>query len=99
MSLSPNLENDEVICKCFQVNEGTIRAAIIKYNLTEIDEVTEKCEAGGGCHSCHFLLQLFIDEHQKKTTSMEDLVQDHGHKVKKRGILSRFFKKANSASS
>ncbi|MZH15582.1 MAG: (2Fe-2S)-binding protein [Nitrospinae bacterium] len=95
MNLPPNVENDEVICQCFQVYESTIRAAIAKDNLTEIDDVTEKCEAGGGCHSCHILLQLFIDEHQKKITPMEDLVQDHGKKVKKRGILSRFFQKAN----
>ena len=99
MELPHNMDNDEVICQCFQVNESTIRATIAKANLTEIDEVTERCEAGGGCHSCHILIQLFIDEHQKKNTSMDDLVHEHGKKVKKEGILSRFFKKANSSSS
>ncbi|MBC8282571.1 MAG: (2Fe-2S)-binding protein [Nitrospinae bacterium] len=100
MNLPPaKTETDEVICQCFQVNESTIREAIEKDNLTEIDQVTENCEAGGGCHSCHILLQLFIDEHQQKITPMENLVHDHGQKVKKRGILSRFFEKVNPASS
>lgn len=84
---------EEVICQCYQVNETTIRVAIKKGNLTEIDQVTESCEAGGGCHSCHILLQLFIDEYQGKITTMEGLVHDHAQKVKKRGVLSLFFKK------
>ena len=99
MKSPENMENDEVICQCFQVNESTIRATIIKNNLTEIDEVTERCQAGGGCHSCHILIQLFIDEHHKKNTSIDDLVHEHGKKVKKEGILSRFFNKANPSSS
>ena len=99
MNLSNNTENDEIICQCFQINENTIRDTIAKDNLTEIDEVTERCEAGGGCHSCHILIQLFIDEHQKKNTSMDDLVNEHGKKVKKEGILSRFLNKSNPSSS
>jgi NAD(P)H-nitrite reductase large subunit len=92
MNLPPKAQTEEVICQCYQVNEATIRAAIEKDNLTVIDQVTENCEAGGGCHSCHILLQLFIDEYQQKTLKMEDLVHDNAQKVKKRGILSRFFK-------
>tara|TARA_Y100000588_G_scaffold169605_1_gene183321 strand:+ start:299 stop:598 length:300 start_codon:yes stop_codon:yes gene_type:complete len=99
MNLTQNIEDDEVICQCFQVNESTIRTTITKDNLTEIDEVTERCEAGGGCHSCHILIQLFIDEHHNKNTPAKDLVREHGQKVKKEGILSRFFKKSNSDSS
>ena len=96
MNIPAKTEIDETICQCFQVNESTIRAVIKKDNLTEIEQVTEKCEAGGGCHSCHILLQLFIDEHQKKNTPVEDLVQEHGQKVKKQGILSRFFEKTKT---
>ena len=62
-------------------------------DLTEIESVTEACDAGGGCHSCHILIQFFIDEHEGKSTAMEDLVHNHAQKVKKKGILSRFFKK------
>ena len=93
MNLPPTVETDDVICQCYQVNESTIRNTIEKNDLKNIDSVTEACEAGGGCHSCHILIQLFIDQNQEKTTVMEDLVHDHGQKVKKKGILSRFFNK------
>jgi len=96
MNLPPKIETDEVICQCYQVNESTIRKAIAAECLSDIDSVTKACEAGGGCHSCHILIQLFIDQHQEKTTSMEDLVHDHAQKVKKKGILSRFFNKFQS---
>jgi NAD(P)H-nitrite reductase large subunit len=93
MNLPPKTETEDVICHCYQVDEATIRASIKKDNLTEIDQITESCEAGGGCHTCHILLQLFIDEHKKNTSNMETLMHDQEQKVKKRGILSRFFNK------
>ncbi len=91
-----DIETDETICQCYQVCESTIRSCIESKNLKTIEEVTEACEAGGGCHSCHILIDLFIDEHQKKSTPMETLVTTHFNKVKKRGILGRFFKKFKS---
>jgi NAD(P)H-nitrite reductase large subunit len=93
MNLPPAIETDEVICQCYQVTESTIRKAIEKGDLKDIDSVTETCEAGGGCHSCHILIQLFLDQHQEKNTAVEDLVHDHAKKVNKKGMLSRFFKK------
>ena len=93
MNLPPAVEIDEVICQCYQVTESTIRNAIAKSDLKDIDSVTMVCEAGGGCHSCHILIQLFIDQHREKNTPMENLVHDHAQKVKKKGILSRFFKR------
>lgn len=87
------IENEEVICQCYQVSESTIRSCIESQNLKTIEEVTEACEAGGGCHSCHILIDLFIDEHHKKATPMETLVDEHANKVKKKGILGRFFNK------
>ena len=90
------VENDEIICKCYQVSESTIRSCIESVNLTTIEQVTKACEAGGGCHSCHILIDLFIDEHQGKTTPIETLVATHAKKVKKRGILGRFFNKIKS---
>jgi len=93
------IENDDTICQCLQVSESTIRSCIESHNLTTIEEVTQACEAGGGCHSCHILIDLFIDEHLKKSTPMETLVTAHAGKVKKRGILGRFFKKFHSEDS
>lgn len=93
------VENDEIICKCYQVSESTIRSCIEAKNLTSIEQVTKACEAGGGCHSCHILIDLFIDEHQRKSAPMEALVATHAEKVKKRGILDRFFNKIKSGTS
>ncbi len=90
---SPVVEQDEIICQCFQVKESVIRAAIEANNLTRIEQVTKSCEAGGGCHSCHILIQLFIDQHRHLTHPMEELVSEHAKKVSKKGILSRFFAK------
>ncbi len=93
MNLPPTIKTDDIICQCHRVTESTIRNAIATGRLDDIGSVTEACEAGGGCHSCHILIQLFIDQHQEKPISVEELVHDHAQKVKKKGILTRFFKK------
>ena len=91
-----DLEEDEVICKCMQVNEGVIRLAIERGNLETIEQVTTACNAGGGCHSCHILIQLFIDEYHGKHIDKHQLVRMHAGKVEKKGILSTFFSKFKS---
>ena len=87
------LEENEVICKCMQVNEGVIRLAIEQGPLDTIEQVTDACNAGGGCHSCHILIQLFIDEYHGKIIDKQQLVNEYGDKVGKKGILSTFFSK------
>ena len=65
-STSVEVEEDEIICQCFQVPESKIRSHIVKNNVTEIEDVTSACEAGGNCASCHILIQLFIDQNEHK---------------------------------
>ena len=67
-STSVEVEESEVICKCFQVTESTIRSHIAKNDVSQVEDVTSACEAGGNCGACHILIQLFIDQnkHQKK---------------------------------
>ena len=68
---SIEVEEDEIICNCFQVTESTIRTHIFKKNIAQVEEVTLLCEAGGNCGSCHMLIQLFIDQTNiKKRWSM-----------------------------
>ncbi len=86
-------QTDEIICQCYQVSEKTIRANIARKNLQTIEQVTEACEAGGGCHSCHILIELFLDEHKQKHTPVQTLVAEHGDKVKKPGIFRRLFRR------
>jgi NAD(P)H-nitrite reductase large subunit len=61
---SIEVEEDEIICNCFQVTESTIRSHILKKNIAQVEDVTLVCEAGGNCGSCHMLIQLFIDQNK-----------------------------------
>jgi len=65
---SIEIEEDEIICKCFQVTENTIRSHISKKNIDQVEGVTSICEAGGNCGSCHILIQLFIDQNNYQKT-------------------------------
>ena len=87
-------EEEETICKCFQVSESVIRAYIADNEVTEIKEVTEGCEAGGNCQSCHILIQLFIDEYQEELEPEQppELV-DSGKKENKKGFFGKLFSK------
>ena len=66
-STSIAIEDDEIICNCFQVTERTIRSHIEKNNVAQVEDVTSACEAGGNCGSCHILIQLFIDQNKHKS--------------------------------
>jgi NifU-like protein len=86
-------EEQDLICKCFQVKEETIRKSIANDNLKTVEQVTQACEAGGGCQSCHILLQLFIDQHYDrfpKTDELETASQAEGKK-KGKGFFKRLF--------
>ena len=63
---SVQIEEEEIICKCFQISESAIRSHITKNNVTKVQDVTLACEAGGNCGSCHILIQLFIDQNKQK---------------------------------
>lgn len=55
-------EGDEaLICTCFFVSERTIEREIQARGLTTVAEVTGACNAGGGCGSCHQLIQEILD--------------------------------------
>ncbi|HSE20946.1 MAG TPA: iron-sulfur cluster assembly scaffold protein [Pyrinomonadaceae bacterium] len=52
---------EALICTCFFVSERTIEHEIQDRGLTTISEVTRVCSAGGGCGSCHQLIQEILD--------------------------------------
>ena len=55
-------EGDEaLICTCFFVSERTIEREIQTRGLTTVAEVTSVCNAGGGCGSCHQLIQEILE--------------------------------------
>ena len=55
--------DEALICTCFFVSERTIETAIQKHGLTTVAEVTRACNAGGGCGSCHQLIQEILETH------------------------------------
>lgn len=50
-----------LICTCFGVSEETIENLIVEKSLATVEEVTDACNAGGGCGSCQPLIQEIID--------------------------------------
>ena len=50
-----------LICSCFGVSQDRIEAAIRERFLETVDEVTDVCNAGGGCGSCRMLIQELLD--------------------------------------
>ena len=55
------LGDEALICTCFFVSERTIEREIRSGGLTTVAEVTRACSAGGGCGSCHQLIQELLD--------------------------------------
>ena len=52
--------DEALICTCFFVSERTIEREIQAHGLTTVAEVTKACNAGGGCGSCHQLIQEIL---------------------------------------
>jgi len=50
-----------LICTCFSVSEDTIENLVKENSLETVEEVTDACNAGGGCGSCQPLVQEIID--------------------------------------
>ena len=50
-----------LICTCFGVSEETIENLVFNDSLATVEQVTEACNAGGGCGSCQPLIQEIID--------------------------------------
>jgi NifU-like protein len=53
--------DEALICTCFCVSERVIEAEIALKKLSTVREVIQACNAGGGCGSCHPLIQDIID--------------------------------------
>jgi NifU-like protein len=55
--------DEALICTCFFVSERTIERDIQQQGLTTVAEVTRATNAGGGCGSCHQLIQEILETH------------------------------------
>ena len=53
-----------LICTCFGVSEEEIESVIGQNQIETVEEITDICNAGGGCGSCRMLIQELIDVYQ-----------------------------------
>jgi NifU-like protein len=56
-------EEGETVCYCFDVPDTVIRRVIREHDCTEVHQVTDLCNAGGGCTSCHPDIEELIEEY------------------------------------
>jgi len=54
----------EVVCKCFGTTDKEIERVIKENQLSSLAEVTHYTKAGGGCESCHPLIEEIISKVQ-----------------------------------
>ncbi|MDI3433389.1 Fe-S cluster assembly protein NifU [Klebsiella sp. V115_8] len=59
-SLEEEHEEGKLICKCFGVDEGHIRRAVVNNGLTTLEEVINYTKAAGGCTACHEKIELAL---------------------------------------
>ena len=55
--------DEALICTCFGVSEKTIERVIETRSLRTIEQVTRACNAGGGCRSCHPLIEDILEDY------------------------------------
>lgn len=60
-TLEDDHEEGALICKCFAVDEGQIRRAVMSNGLTTLQEVINYTKAGGGCTACHEKIELALE--------------------------------------
>lgn len=53
--------DDHIVCTCFGVSENEIRRVVTENSITNIEDVTNFCKAGGGCGMCQSDIQKIID--------------------------------------
>jgi bacterioferritin-associated ferredoxin len=50
-----------LVCLCYGVNERRVRREI-DHGATSIEDIAERCQAGGCCQSCHPTLDELLAE-------------------------------------
>ncbi len=61
-----------LICTCFGVSEETIENLIRENSFFEVEDVTNACNAGGGCGSCQPLIEEIIDVARREHNLFND---------------------------
>ncbi|ULR30628.1 Fe-S cluster assembly protein NifU [Dickeya fangzhongdai] len=79
-TLEDDHEEGALICKCFAVDEGQIRRAVVANGLTTLQDVINYTKAGGGCSACHEKIELalaqILCEHEATPAAATIVVKD-----------------------
>lgn len=76
------LQQETILCHCFQVTKDTVREAIYRHRLQEIEDVTNFTKAGGGCTDCHHdIADMLRDCWDKIERGEAPVLEDHGQLV------------------
>jgi NifU-like protein len=59
---------EALICTCFGVSEKMIERVIHTGSLHTIEQVTGACNAGGGCTSCHPLIEDILEDYWRSVS-------------------------------
>jgi len=65
--------DEALICTCFCVSEKTIERVIETGALRTIAQVTHACDAGGGCRSCHPLIEDILEDYWRTASTSEEV--------------------------
>jgi bacterioferritin-associated ferredoxin len=58
-----------VVCRCLQVTEDDVVAAITTLELRTVKEVRQATGAGDGCTACHHALRQLIEQRATQSSS------------------------------
>ena len=53
---------ENIVCTCFGVSENEILRVVRENGLTDVDQVTNFCKAGGGCGGCRDKIEELVDK-------------------------------------
>jgi NifU-like protein len=62
---------EALICTCFGISEKTIENEIRAGSLETVRQVTKACNAGGGCRSCHPLIEDILEDYRRAVGTKE----------------------------
>ncbi len=61
---------EALVCTCFGVSENSIELAIQRGSLKSVAQVTRDCNAGGGCRSCHPLIEEILEDYWRTANGL-----------------------------
>jgi NifU-like protein len=61
---------EALVCTCFGVSENSIEMAIQTGSLKSVAQVTRACNAGGGCRSCHPLIEEILEDYWRTANGL-----------------------------